>query len=160
MLTVQLTKKKIGFDNGLTPNRWQAIIWTNADPIRWHIYALLRGDELNGTRNTDCRHIVSLSPLLAPKVVITTTWHPIGAWWRKYESVNRVIIVSGNGLLPVRRQSITWTNTDVLLSIVGLLVETKFPEIYQNTVITKCIWKCLRRHGDHFVLDLTYFFSN
>ena len=24
----------------------QAIIWTNADPIHWHIYAALGGDEL------------------------------------------------------------------------------------------------------------------
>ena len=29
----------IGLDNGLTPNRRQAIIWTNADPIQWRIYA-------------------------------------------------------------------------------------------------------------------------
>ena len=26
------------------PNRWQAIIWTNADPIHWHIYATLGGE--------------------------------------------------------------------------------------------------------------------
>ena len=24
----------------------QAIIWTNADPVHWHIYAALGGDEL------------------------------------------------------------------------------------------------------------------
>ena len=34
-------------DNGLAPNRRQAIIWTNADLIRWHIYAALGGDESN-----------------------------------------------------------------------------------------------------------------
>ena len=34
-------------NNGLAPNRRQAIIWTNADPIHWHIYAALRGDELS-----------------------------------------------------------------------------------------------------------------
>ena len=33
-------------DNGLAPNRRQAIIWTNADPIHWRIYAALGGDEL------------------------------------------------------------------------------------------------------------------
>ena len=27
----------IGVDNGLAPNRWQAIIWNNADPIYWRI---------------------------------------------------------------------------------------------------------------------------
>ena len=39
----------IGSDNGLAPNRRQAIIWTNVDPIHWHIYAALGGaggDEL------------------------------------------------------------------------------------------------------------------
>ena len=33
-------------DNGLAPNRWQAIIWTNADLIHWRIYVTLGGDEL------------------------------------------------------------------------------------------------------------------
>ena len=37
----------IGLDNGLAPNRRQAIIWTNADPIHWRIYAALGGDEFN-----------------------------------------------------------------------------------------------------------------
>ena len=32
-------------DNGLAPNRRRAIIWTNADPIHWRIYATLGGDE-------------------------------------------------------------------------------------------------------------------
>ena len=36
----------IGSGDGLAPNRRQAIIWTNADPVRWRIYAALGGDEL------------------------------------------------------------------------------------------------------------------
>ena len=36
----------IGLDNELTLNWWQAIIWTNADPIPWRIFAI-GGDELN-----------------------------------------------------------------------------------------------------------------
>ena len=32
--------------NGFAPNRWHAIIWTNADPIHWRIYAAPEGDEL------------------------------------------------------------------------------------------------------------------
>ena len=36
---------RIGSDNGLALNRWQAIIWTNADPIHWRIYAELWGDD-------------------------------------------------------------------------------------------------------------------
>ena len=35
-----------GLDNGLAPNRRQAIIWTNVGPIHWRIYAALGGDEL------------------------------------------------------------------------------------------------------------------
>ena len=38
----------IGLDIGLAPNRRQAIIWTNADPIHWHIYGALEGDEFMG----------------------------------------------------------------------------------------------------------------
>ena len=34
----------IGSGNGLKPNRRQAITWTNADPVHWHIYAALGGD--------------------------------------------------------------------------------------------------------------------
>ena len=37
-------------DNGLVPNRRQAIIWTNTDLIHWHIYAALGGDELQDGR--------------------------------------------------------------------------------------------------------------
>ena len=33
----------IGLDNDLAPNRRQAIIWTNADPIYWHMYATPAG---------------------------------------------------------------------------------------------------------------------
>ena len=35
----------IGLDNVLAPNRRQTIIWTNADPIHWRIFAP-GGDEL------------------------------------------------------------------------------------------------------------------
>ena len=36
-------------DNGSAPNRRQAIIWTDADPIHWRIYVSLGGDELTLT---------------------------------------------------------------------------------------------------------------
>ena len=45
-LPVPLTITSTGLDNGLAPNRRQAIIWANADPIHWRIYAALGGDEL------------------------------------------------------------------------------------------------------------------
>ena len=36
----------ISLDNGLVLNRRQTIIWNNADPIHWRIYAALGGDGL------------------------------------------------------------------------------------------------------------------
>ena len=36
----------IGSHNGLVLNRQQAIIWANADPIYWCIYAAVVGDKL------------------------------------------------------------------------------------------------------------------
>ena len=40
----------IGLDNGLAPNRWQTIIWTNASPIHWRIYAAWGGCEIKWNR--------------------------------------------------------------------------------------------------------------
>ena len=34
-------------ENGVSSNRWQAIIGTIIDPIHWRINAVQRGDELN-----------------------------------------------------------------------------------------------------------------
>ena len=38
-------KPSIVLDNGLALNGRQTIIWTNADPFHWRIYAALGGDE-------------------------------------------------------------------------------------------------------------------
>ena len=40
-LKVPIDNNSIGLDNGLALKRRQAIIWTNADPIHWCIYAAL-----------------------------------------------------------------------------------------------------------------------
>ena len=40
------TLSSTGLDNGLAPNRWQAITWTDAEPIHWRTYAAPGGDEL------------------------------------------------------------------------------------------------------------------
>ena len=49
-LRVQLTTLvNIGWGNGLVPTRWQAITWTNADPVHRRIYAAPGGDELSRT---------------------------------------------------------------------------------------------------------------
>ena len=39
-----------GLDNGLTPNRRQAIIWTNADPTHWLINMALGGNDLTNSK--------------------------------------------------------------------------------------------------------------
>ena len=56
--------------------------------------------------------------------------------------VNWVSIGSGNGLSPVRRQTITWTNAG-LLSI-GLLgkISVKFESEFYHFHPRKCIWNC------------------
>ena len=58
----------IGLDNGLAPNRRQAIILTNADPINWRIYATQGGDEL--TQMFIVSVCKSLSTVWAPKSFI------------------------------------------------------------------------------------------
>ena len=35
----------VGLGNGSAPSRRQAITWTNDEPVRWRIYAVLGGDE-------------------------------------------------------------------------------------------------------------------
>ena len=66
-----------------------------------------------------------------------------------------VSIGSGNGLSPVRRQAITWTNAE-LISIVTL--GTNFREIrIKNTkcfAFMQCGWKYPLRKGIHFVQAL------
>ena len=56
-------------------------------------------------------------------------------------SVNLVIIGSGNGLSPVRRQAITWTNAALSSIWIWIL---SFPH-------KKCIWKCRLPNSGHFV---------
>ena len=78
-LRLQLTKTSIGLDNGLALNRRQAIIWTNADPVQWHIYTSLGGEELThgkGMFSYRNRHMICSSG--TPKGhrnVLDNTWH-------------------------------------------------------------------------------------
>ena len=56
----QLKLSIIGLDNGLALPR-QAIIWSNADPIHWRIYAALAGDELTTPfSRLTCRRIYNI----------------------------------------------------------------------------------------------------
>ena len=61
----------IGSDNGLVPNRRQANIWTNADPIHWRIYAALGGDKL-----THSQHILSstVKPSNTFELILKILW--------------------------------------------------------------------------------------
>ena len=45
-ISMKIVPKGAIDDNQALANRRQAIIWTNADPIIWRIYAALGGDEL------------------------------------------------------------------------------------------------------------------
>ena len=48
----------IGSNDGLASNRWQAIIWSNDDPVHWHIYASSGLNEL--THWGQCYDLLSL----------------------------------------------------------------------------------------------------
>ena len=48
----------IGSDNGLAPNRRQAIIWTNDDPVQRRIYASLGRNELMALVYTELNSLV------------------------------------------------------------------------------------------------------
>ena len=46
----------IGSDNGLSPSRWQAIIWTNDSLVYWCIYVSLSFNELNNAKLRRNKH--------------------------------------------------------------------------------------------------------
>ena len=62
-----LNEASIGLDNGLAPNRRRAIIWTNADPIHWRIYAALRWDELTEMTEEKVLKTLKHVNILTPK---------------------------------------------------------------------------------------------
>ena len=61
------------------PNRWQAIIWTNADPVHWRLYAALGGDELKTPHisSLTARYDVSIVSVLENGDHVITTPHYI-----------------------------------------------------------------------------------
>ena len=58
-------------DNGLAPNSRQAIIWTNAGPIHWRIYAALGGDELRAQYSQYRHDIISFMDIHMGRSIIT-----------------------------------------------------------------------------------------
>ena len=141
----------------------QVIVWTNADPIHWRIYAALGADELN-----IAMEFITYSLNHRGDRTLTYHWNKSymfhACWqWYIYRAIlthwgrvthicvgNLIIIGSDNGLSPGRRQAIIWTNAGILL--IGTL-GTNFTEILieiQTFSLEKCVWKCRLRNGGHF----------
>ena len=64
----------IGSDNGLAPTRQQAIIWTNADRVHWHVYASLRGDDFENIFMKNFLKTQSLKLMVAQSPLLTKNW--------------------------------------------------------------------------------------
>ena len=98
-LRVQLVKPpSIGLDNGLAPNRRQAIIGINADPANWRLYATLGGDELIAMHirkamwlmDTEDMHLLS-SPHIQSSAIIM--WSSIERYYTNdYRNWGRISI--------------------------------------------------------------------
>ena len=88
-LKVQLTIFQHGSDNDFAPNRRQAIIWTNDDPVHRRIYASLGLNEL-----TTVKTAVEISSLRYRSLKYALRWWPLGtcmrANWRCTYSYVRV----------------------------------------------------------------------
>ena len=85
---------------------------------------------------------------------LTTKNELIKAQWRIYASVQHTDIASDNGLSPVRRQAIIWTNAATLSIRQGIYKEyisVKFHLRFKSFHSRKCTWKCRLRSGVHFI---------
>ena len=51
---------QVGSGNGFALNRRQAITWTNADPLQWHIYAALGGDKLTHFKRVSFERVLQI----------------------------------------------------------------------------------------------------
>ena len=119
------------------PNRRQAIIWTNADPIHWRINAALGEDESRYYYKNDV-DLLSVEPLVSSfndilkniNVFSGNTFENISYkmsgicmvkmlthWGRvTHICVSKLTIIgSDNGLSPGRCQAIIWNNAGLLL---------------------------------------------
>ena len=113
----------IGSGNGFTPNRCQTFIWTNDDPVHWHIY-------------------------VPPGFNVLTHWGRV-----MHICVgNLTIFGSDNGLSPGRCQAIIWANAGILLigplgiNISEILIEIltfSFKKIRLKVLSAKCRPFCL-----------------
>ena len=104
-----------GLDNGLVPNRLQAIIWTNADPIHWRIYAALGWDESSeneASLKNMGRWITWIQHLLGRKTTKASLPGQYKSPWEQQDFGLRLKLRSwliftggGQGNLPLRKDS-------------------------------------------------------
>ena len=133
----------IGSDNGLSPDRRQAIIWTNAGLL------------LIGPWGTNFSEIlIEIHTFSFKKIrlkVSSGKWRPFclglnvlthWGWVKHNASVNYTIIGSDNGLSPARHKNIIWINAGMLL--IGPLGTNlvKFLSQLKDFHWWICIWKC------------------
>ena len=108
----------IGSANGLSPDRRQAITWTNAG-------ILLNGSQFMHFHSRKCirkrrlrngAHFVS-APMCCVTIDYDVITRTLTHWgWVMHICVSKLTIIgSDNGLSPGRRQTIIWTNAGILL---------------------------------------------
>ena len=122
----------IGSDNGLSPGRRQAIIWTNA--------GVLLIKPLGTNISEIYIEILTFSFKKMRLKVSSAKWWPfclglnVLTHWGRVTHIcvsNLTIIGSDNGLSPGRRQAIIWTNAGILLiGPLGTIVSEIWTEIY------------------------------
>ena len=145
----------IGSDNGLSPGRGQAIIWTNAgilliEPLGTNLSEILIKIQIFSFKKM---HLKMSSGKWRPFCLglnVLTHWA-----WVMHICVNKLTSIgSDNGLSPGGWQAIIWTNAGILL--IGHL-GTNFSEILIKIYIfsfTKIHLKMSSRNGGHFVSAL------
>ena len=163
----------IGSDNGLSPDRRQAIIWTNAGilligPLGTNFSEILieiltfsfkkmRLKVLSAKRRpfclglnvlTHCGRGMHISMGLYKNYVTPLLMHwsyIFLALTHRYEFVDYIIIGWGRGLSPIQHQTIIWTNAD-LLSIRPLRNNLHW-NINWTFSFLKSTWKCCLQNG-------------
>ena len=132
----------------------QAIIWTNADPIHWHIYEALGGDELMGTATSiatvigqktaapPCGGFINYKPLCVCRELQTTMcfrYHfSIKMLPYPYRNVRYKdkmflwLFYLYNEYLYLERWPLYWNGTHVFLKV---LFAPGCPAVFTNTLI-------------------------
>ena len=130
------------------PNRRQAIIWTNADPIHWHIYAALGGDELNSTTGVNFKSKLSVNfPCFqanATNSVLVIVNFPCFALC-KYVMEYRIILYITRPITYDKRRHATLLNTSSINRDDKHLSQS----FYRVSFAADCLW-------EHMITYLRY----